>query len=213
MVGGDGASWWLCAAAVLSASATSSVASSPSWSGAARSAAAAPYPPAINPIGGNADIVDYRGRTQMFVNVVRQAQPFMQLANHSAPAAVDERGWPVEAYAVDLQVMGADMVGEYAIQCAGEGSFKSLLDGAITKHKYDQLTGYTQATLSITDPAASGIALSFDGAAGCRNLTVMLPGFTAADEDTFNPLYIKQLQRFSTVRFIGMSDRNTRVRH
>ena len=45
-------------------------------------------------IGGNVAGVDYRARTHGYVNLIRQAQPWMSLENSSNLALVDEHGWP-----------------------------------------------------------------------------------------------------------------------
>lgn len=159
--------------------------------------AAAPPPvaaPPVNAIGGNADGIDYRGRTQMYVNLVRQAQPFMSMDNRSAPAAVDGAGWPLESFWVHLQTMGADLAGNYSVSIVDAGAALSAApstlaivsagDGAIMDQHDDPSTpGLVLATLVVTDVNATDIALNVSGVSqhGVQNLTVLLPGFERAD--------------------------------
>lgn len=150
--------------------------------------------PAANPIGGNVDGIDYRGRTQMYVNLVRQAQPFMSLANSSARASTDDEGWPTEPFSVYLQTMGADLAGNYSVSivdrsAAAAGvpaavSIVSAADGVVVgQHPDPSVPGLLLATLVISDVNATDIALNVTGVspAGATNLSVLLPGFERAD--------------------------------
>ena len=162
-----------------------------------------------NPIGANVDGVDYRGRTQPFVNLVRQAQPFMSMANSSVPAAVNAQGWPLESFTVQLQTLGADLTGRYLILAttASAGvTVTSLMDGTIVSQTYDPTQQLLQATLSITNASATDIALQFAGVrSAVVDLAVLLPGFDASQRALWNPAYVGQLRRYSVLRMLPMT--------
>eukprot|EP00730_Choanoeca_flexa_P003919 TRINITY_DN11537_c3_g6_i2.p1 TRINITY_DN11537_c3_g6~~TRINITY_DN11537_c3_g6_i2.p1 ORF type:complete len:680 (+),score=154.25 TRINITY_DN11537_c3_g6_i2:180-2042(+) len=123
-------------------------------------------------------------------------------------AQTDDHGWPLEDCTVYIQTLGADLQGNYSIRMLGFANVTSLADGTILDAVYDELSGVTTAVLAISNPNATDIHLQLANltSTGVQNVTVMLPGYTHEQADELNPAYIKQLQRYSTIRFLAMTD-------
>ena len=98
-------------------------------------------------------------------------------------------------------------MGNYSVRCVGYANISSLADGAIVDQAYDSSTDVTTAILAITNPNATDIHLQFDQlASGVQNVTVMLPGYSAANATDLNPNYLAQLRRYDTLRMLTITD-------
>jgi hypothetical protein len=75
------------------------------------------------------------------------------------------------------------------------------------EQSYDSNADVTTAILAIDNVNATDIQLQFGQlTTGVSNITVMLPGYTAAQADELNPSYLAQLRRYDTLRMLTITD-------
>lgn len=169
-------------------------------------------------LGANLNgIADY-SRSHEFVDVVKQARPFLKIGSFDDTqaanlAAVGADGWPTgdfRLFAMAAQQDTLGLAGTYTVVFTGKATLSTTGGGAgtFTKQSYDAASNSTRAELSF--PAgAENLMIDFRGTqGGITNLRVLRPGFDPATAPTFTSAYLQHVKRFNVLRFMDWMKTN-----
>ena len=168
-------------------------------------------------LGINLAEVTYYSREWVFVDVMKQARPWLPTKpgssspwNSGEELRLNENGYPLlaDGQAAHTHVMidneGAYPAGKYICTYDGEGDIELAFDAKVTRR------GNNRIELSVT-PSDNGIYLRIDKSNPTnpvRNIKIWMPGFEKA-ESSFHPLYLERLKPFSVIRFMDWMHTNT----
>ena len=200
-------------------------ASAPAFSALLASALAAAASAQAMSVGATVDGASSASRTLPFVNLMRQADPFGSAASPGdGSCAVDAAtGWPAQAdFGVQFIALAASalsapaLAGTYAFSAAGNATLALAggTQGSITAQAYDAASDTTTASILLAQPAPTAgcvLAVAAAGASwlnassgarapGLRNITLLQPGYSAAQAGDFSTPFLALLGNFATLR-------------
>ncbi len=168
-------------------------------------------------LGMNLAEVTYYSREWVFVDVMKQARPWLPTTpgssspwNSGEDLKLNENGYPLlaDGQAAHTHMMiatdGAHPAGKYVCTYDGDGEIEFAFDAKITSRVNNRIE------LSVT-PSDNGIYLRIDRSNRSnpvRNIKVWMPGFENA-VSSFHPLYLERLKPFSVIRFMDWMHTNT----
>ncbi len=168
-------------------------------------------------LGMNLAEVTYYSREWVFIDVMKQARPWLPTTpgssspwNSGEELKLNENGYPLLAagQAAHTHMMiatdGAYPAGKYVCTYDGDGEIEFAFDAKVTRRVDNRIE------LSVT-PSDNGIYLRIDRSNPSnpvRNIKVWMPGFENA-ESSFHPLYLERLKPFSVIRFMDWMHTNT----
>jgi hypothetical protein len=160
-------------------------------------------------LGVNLAEVTYYNREWVFVDAIKQAQPWVSTNPNGNPfdtgdtVQTDVDGWPL----LDLgqaaqtimfsQTQGAYPAGVYVCTYEGKGTLQFQWDGKAISSSPGRIE------VDVT-PSDAGILMriaSSDPTDQIRNIKLWMPGFEGA-ASSFHPLFIQRLSKFKVLRFM-----------
>lgn len=172
-------------------------------------------------------------RARVMVDLGKGFRPFQQF-NGGGAAPVDDHGWPVSdgstvlfdirptfAWAPpidDPDQFQPDWSGRYALSFQGNADFKATGSSGLSIENVTYVAETNTTTADLIVPAGAGlVVLEFrntrrtpdgDAGTGITNLHVIRPGYSADTNQIFTTEFLKSLEPFSTVRFMGFTATN-----
>jgi hypothetical protein len=166
------------------------------------------------PIGGNLDILIFGGRSQPYVNLIKQSYTWGNASSPGQPiTSVDPAtGWPTSDFGVMISSSAVDLGGAYILSAKGNANV-SVFDNRlayITNKTYDSLTNTLTAIVNIPE-GATQITLSFTNTTGpgLQDVVLLQPGYNLTSNLMITNLLLTHLSRFSLLRFMEWIRTNT----
>ena len=150
-------------------------------------------------------LVDW-GRTQPYINLIRQARPWDGNATFDPVT-----GWPTSDFGTIIATYNADLGGAYLLYAKGNAQI-SIDDDSysyITNQSYDSSTNTLSAIVNIQE-GTMNLALSFRNTSGpgLQDIVLLQPGYNLTSQFNFTDLLIAHLSRFSLIRFMEWTSTN-----
>ena len=171
-------------------------------------------PVAIPNIGGNLEEIEDFSHSHAFADLVHQSRVFGDPDRPFEPGTVkfDVDGWPTTDFGVILMTDIGDqrkLGGTYKLSClCAKTPLISLVSGSpgtVQNIKRNATTGIVTADIVFPEGGEQMFLGFKQTGGGVKNLKVMRPGLTT---ETFNPVFLKSLDRFSTLRFMDWTQTN-----
>jgi hypothetical protein len=144
-----------------------------------------------------------------FVDVMKQAGPFLTAAKASVPATLDANGWPTEDFQTTVLTAGPNTVGTYQLSavCAQDPMI-SFTGGAMVQNQtYDPTTGLVTADVVISNPNFTTITMTFTNTGGgATDIKLYQPGYALSSTQIVTTPVLNLLERSDTIRFMSWQD-------
>ncbi|CAF3869035.1 unnamed protein product [Rotaria sordida] len=124
-------------------------------------------------------------------------------------------GWPTRDFGMVLSTAAIDMGGTYLLNAQGNAQVAVYGDssaGRIANKMYNASTNTLSASVIIPQ-GATQIMLSFINTSGpgLQNISVLQPGYDLTSKSNITNLMLTHLSRFSIIRFMDWTSRNTNL--
>lgn len=164
-------------------------------------------------IGANMPGIVYYGRSQPYVDLVKQAHRWGTPINPGdGNATIDPvTGWPTEDFSVIFAAAGIDLGGAYSLYAKGNADV-SLFENAtgyITNKTYDLTTNTLTAVVNVLENVTI-FSLTFLNTTGpgLQNISLLQPGFNLTSKSNITDLLAVHLSRFNIIRFMDWTSTN-----
>lgn len=164
-------------------------------------------------LGANLPGVADWSRSQVYVDIVRQARRYgSPEAPWDGKAALAADGWPTGDFGVVLftgQSGVANVAGVYQGVFTGRATVTPVAtDATVRNVAYDAATGTTRFEVVVPDPCEQ-LMLAFSGTgAGIRDLRLVRPGYSLTDTPLFTTAFLDHVRRFQLFRFMDWTATN-----
>ncbi len=167
-------------------------------------------PAASELLGANLPAISDYTRTQIYVDLVKQARRFSRVGSPWGGDAdivpLGEDGWPVGDFGVFLMTAQenlAGIAGTYKVSFDGQASVDRTASNAQIQNKsYDSNRNRTTLDVVLAEGAGQLVLLFTNTGAGIKNLQVIRPGYDADKPPLFTDAFLNHIKRFGTLRFM-----------
>jgi hypothetical protein len=165
------------------------------------------------PVGGNLDILGFDGRTQPYVNLIKQSNTWGNASSPWQPSATVDptTGWPTSDFGVIISAGAVDLGGAYLLSAKGNANVSVFGDyrAYITNKTYDAVTNTLTAVVNIRENTTQ-IILSFQNTTGpgLQDIALLQPGYELTSKAMITNLFLTHLSRFSVLRFMEWTRTN-----
>ena len=167
-------------------------------------------PAASQLLGANMPAISDYTRTQIYVDLVKQARRFSRVDSPWGGDAdivpLGEDGWPVGDFGVFLMTAQenlAGIAGTYKVSFDGQATVdRTASDAKIQNKIYDSNRNRTTLDVVLAEGAGQLVLLFTNTGTGIKNLQVIRPGYNADNPPLFTDAFLNHIKRFGTLRFM-----------
>src|SRR5262249_37773491 len=170
-------------------------------------------------LGANIDALHDWSLNNTFVDMIKQARPFIALTpSPSGPASADPHGWPTQDFQVIVQTGALNTAhvynGVYKLSFSGQATLSTDVTpgGSISNVVYNPTTNTSTADVTVNASDSNPnwyIIIDFRNTnGGVKNIRLIRPGYAADTTQVFTNEFLKEIQPFSTLRFMDFTQTN-----